>query len=63
MVRNEVNLRTKTNVSISFGTKEITQQMHKCTNANYAGKQKRVTMATATKCYQMKGLISRTMAV
>ena len=58
MDRNEVNLRTKTKVSISLRRKEILQQMHKYTNSNYAGQQKRVTMATATKL-----LMSRTMAM
>ena len=50
MDRNEVNLRTITKVSISLERKEIPQQMHKRTKCKiYAGKQKRVTMATGTK--------------
>ena len=58
MDRNEVNFRTKTKLSISLGRKEVLQQMHKRTNADYAGKQKIVTMVIATEL-----LMSRTMAL
>ena len=58
MDRNEVNFRTKTKLSISLGRNEVLQQIRKRTNADYAGKQKRVTMATATEL-----LMSKTMAL